>query len=176
MITQIEQTNNLAVAKQKSPTTLNDLRQAAQQFEAILLNQLTSTLNGTGEPDEDALFGGDGGTGLAKQMFSEQLANTMAKSGGVGLADMIMQKFGVNQSKSLDNKINPLTKTISAVKDIRENPAKEASIKSTNDGEVTPKVENNVVSPNLDNSVNIFTPDENALNATRPRSVASHEP
>jgi murein DD-endopeptidase MepM/ murein hydrolase activator NlpD len=69
------------------------LREAAEQFEAILLNQLTSALAKTEETEgEEPLFGGDGGSGLAKQMFAEQMAVTMAQSGGVGLADLIVQR------------------------------------------------------------------------------------
>ena len=75
----LEQINNLqnTTQNQQSPEAL---RRAAEQFEAVLLMQLTSSLNGTNDGDDDALFGGDGGTDLAKKMFSEQLATTMAQS------------------------------------------------------------------------------------------------
>lgn len=77
-----------------SPQAPKGMREAAEQFEAILLNQLTSALAKVEETEgEEPLFGGDGGTGIAKQMFAEQMAVTMAKSGGVGLADLIMKKF-----------------------------------------------------------------------------------
>lgn len=119
----LEQVNNVINANQNSPTSQNQeaLRQAAMQFEAVLLMQLTSALNNTGNSDEDSLFGGDGGTGLAKQMFSEQLATTMAQSGGIGLADVIMQQFGGTQANRISANANGLTNVANTVRDIREN-------------------------------------------------------
>ncbi len=99
--TSLDSINNLVSAKppQQSPEAL---RQAAKQFESLLLLQLTSALNGSKDDsgdDEDKLFGSDSGTGLAKQMFSEQLATSMAQSGGVGLADLITSKLAEKQPK-----------------------------------------------------------------------------
>lgn len=98
-INSLEPTNNVqAKANQPSPDAL---RKAATQFEAVLLMQLTSSLNSTSdEGDEDSLFGNDGGSGLSKQMFSEQLATSMAQSGGIGLSDLIMKNFGGTDAKS----------------------------------------------------------------------------
>lgn len=89
--------NVSAVQNQFAPHSENarntDLRAAAQQFESILLMQLTSALSGANNDDEDKLFGGDGGSNLAQQLFSEQLAKTIADAGGVGLADLLMQRL-----------------------------------------------------------------------------------
>ncbi|MEZ5425372.1 MAG: peptidoglycan DD-metalloendopeptidase family protein [Pyrinomonadaceae bacterium] len=95
-----------------------ELRRAARQFEAILLNQLTSALN-TSNDDEDSLFGSDGGTGLAKQMFAEQLASTMAESGGVGLADLIMKKFGAGEIDEAGQKKSNFSGALAAVREIK---------------------------------------------------------
>jgi murein DD-endopeptidase MepM/ murein hydrolase activator NlpD len=92
-----------------------------------LMMQLTSALSGSNDDGEDSLFGGDGGTGLAKKMFSEQMATAMAEAGGIGLADVIMKSFGVNEAKSADNKLNPLQKTISTVNEIRNSAVRENS-------------------------------------------------
>lgn len=90
-----------ATDKNSSPEKLRD---AAIKFEAILLNQLTSILNRTtydsSENGEDSLFGNDGGTDMAKQLFSEQLATTIAESGGLGLANVIMRQFGLETDRS----------------------------------------------------------------------------
>lgn len=96
------------------------LRRAAVQFESLLLMQLTSVLNGSNGDDEDALFGGDGGSDLAKKMFSEQLATTMAESGGVGMSDVILRQFGAAPTKNqpLEDK---LANVIAAVRDIKSN-------------------------------------------------------
>lgn len=68
------------------------VRRAAMEFEALLLKQLTSALNSS-EEDEDGLFGSNEG-GFYKQMFSEQLATALARNGGVGLADVLVQRMG----------------------------------------------------------------------------------
>lgn len=121
----LEQINNLVSTAKTSGRTpeaqAEAIRKAAQQFEAVLLNQLTSALNNTGAADdEDSLFGSDGGSGLAKQMFSEQLATTMANSGGIGLSDVIMRQFGIDPA-SLAQKKNDLGGVMKAMKDIRGN-------------------------------------------------------
>lgn len=114
-ITSIDVTHNSTSAKSKAAQSPDALRQAAVQFESLLLLQLTSALNGTNEGgEEDNLFGNDGGTNLAKQMFSEQLANSMAQSGGVGLADLIASKLGGTEPKAL-----------TAVKEIRAGKSEE---------------------------------------------------
>lgn len=117
----IENLGSANAAQANSQTQQQDaIRRAAVQFESILLMQLTSALNGANsEDDENALFGGDGGSNLAKQMFSEQLATTMADSGGIGLSDLIMRQFGGNQPKTA-NVANKLANVVSAVKDIKE--------------------------------------------------------
>lgn len=123
----LEKINNPVIGKQaeKSPTP-ESLRKVAEQFEAVLLMQLTSALNGSSdENSEDNLFGSDGGSGLAKKMFSEQMATAMAEAGGIGIADMIMKSFGENSPSKMDNKTNPLQKTISAVNDIRNSSSAE---------------------------------------------------
>ncbi|HRH45263.1 MAG TPA: peptidoglycan DD-metalloendopeptidase family protein, partial [Pyrinomonadaceae bacterium] len=115
----LEQINNLQTKPNaQSPEAI---RNAAMQFEAVLLMQLTAALSNTGGDDEDSLFGSDGGSGLAKQMFSEQLATTMAESGGVGLSNLIMQQFGANQPKSVSGNPKNLSNVMAAVKDIKEN-------------------------------------------------------
>lgn len=108
--------NNLngAGAVQKQPVNQEALRRAAAQFEAILLMQLTSALNGSG--DDDSLFGGDGGSNLAKQMFSEQLATTMADGGGIGLHEIIIRQLGSDAPKGVDLK-RSLSAAVSTIKE-----------------------------------------------------------
>jgi len=65
-------------------------KKAATEFEALLLTQLTASLNPKDDGDEESIFGGGGGMSLSRQMFSEQLAKTMSESGGIGLADMVL--------------------------------------------------------------------------------------
>ncbi|MET0752719.1 MAG: peptidoglycan DD-metalloendopeptidase family protein [Pyrinomonadaceae bacterium] len=136
----IDNLGNTNAAQTSSQTQQQDaIRRAAVQFESILLMQLTSALNGANnDDDENALFGGDGGSNLAKQMFSEQLATTMADSGGIGLSDLITRQFGLNQPKTA-NVANKLANVVSAVKDIKTNTG--ANVSSKN--KVTPLINKN---------------------------------
>lgn len=109
--------NSINVGSLTKTSSNEELRAVAKQFEAIMLTQLTSALSSSGG-DEDSLFGSDGGSGLAKQMFAEQLAKTMAEAGGIGLAEMIMQKHGLSDLKENSSK-NGLAGAISAMKDIK---------------------------------------------------------
>lgn len=96
------------------------LRQAAAQFESLLLTQLTASLNSKDE-DEDALFSDSGGgMGLARQMYSEQLAKTMSESGGIGIADMIMAQVTKRNAPPQKNQVNHLTeRALAAAREIR---------------------------------------------------------
>lgn len=164
----LEKINNPVAESQKSqPINQEALRQVAEQFEAVLLMQLTSVLNGSNNDEgEDSLFGSDGGSGLAKQMFSEQLATAMAEAGGIGLADLIMQKFLAKQPQAADKQLNPLQKTISAVRDIRNSEVREnqrnslAPINAVSETTETPK------------SIETFVPDAESMMNTRERIIA----
>lgn len=89
------------------------IRQMATEFEALLLNQLTATLSKT-EGDEGGLFGDSGGgMSLSRQLFSEQLAKTMAQNGGIGLADLILQQVRQKTEPVRPLTLKPLTKPTS---------------------------------------------------------------
>jgi murein DD-endopeptidase MepM/ murein hydrolase activator NlpD len=124
----LEQINSLIAASQAGQTKPNQsaqsqeqLQQAAKQFEAVLLMQLTSALAGSNnDDDEDSLFGSDSGSSMAKQMFSEQMATTMADSGGIGLADMMMRQYGIDPKDLSSKKTDGLIKMMSAIKDSKD--------------------------------------------------------
>ncbi len=104
------------------------MRQAAKQFEAVFLMQLTSALNT--ESSEDSLFGQDGGSDLAKKMFSEQMATVMSETGGVGLSEMILKQFGLEKDIKTSKANNSLSDVISAVKQIRNDSLSSAKTSS----------------------------------------------
>lgn len=95
------------------------LRRAATEFEALLLKQLTASLNPS-EDDEDSLFGNSNGSGMYQQMFSEHLAMAMARSGGVGLAETILR-----QVRSLANPPanNAATRAVEIARSVRNESA-----------------------------------------------------
>ncbi|MEP6900294.1 MAG: peptidoglycan DD-metalloendopeptidase family protein [Actinomycetota bacterium] len=192
----LEQIKTIVSADKTAPTppTQDAMRKAAMQFEAILLQQLTASLNGTTneDKDEDSLFGGDGGTDLAKKMFSEQLATTMSQSGGVGLADMIMQKFGAVQTKPVTNNIKSLSNAITAIKEIKQNLAAQKTsqknvsslinksakleplINSSNNSEeaqIISTFDDDIKKDGLDESLKNLMLDGKIQNSTRPRII-----
>lgn len=114
----ISENNPISPIKQPNAApSAERLRQAAMQFEAILLMQLTSALNSTTNEDDESLFGSDAGSGMAKQLFSEQMATSLAQSGGVGLADLIISQFGT-ETKTGAGKIKGLSEIVSSVKNL----------------------------------------------------------
>jgi murein DD-endopeptidase MepM/ murein hydrolase activator NlpD len=166
---------------------LTQLRNAAVEFEALLLRQLTAAMNSTGEVDsddgEEKLFGSDGGTSLAKQMFSEQLASVMAKSGGVGIADTIMKQFGV---PSKHEKNAPIAGAAAAAAMIRRGSPRfdesslfevsprpaaihTASAASGEDAEIISTFEDEVRAEGLDDSLKNLVIDGKVANTTRAR-------
>lgn len=116
-ISGLEQINS---PQQSGKPTAEQLKSAAVQFEAILLMQLTSALNGTNSDDEEPLFGSDAGSGLAKQLFSEQMASVMAQSGSVGISDMIMQQLSGQKFPAGTGGIKSLSDVVSTVKELRD--------------------------------------------------------
>lgn len=130
------------------------MRQAAMQFEAMLLMQLTSALNVSIEDDEESLFGSDSGTGLARQMFSEQMATAMAQAGGIGLAETIMQQFQANQPTKLDTNITgiPKPRAFSTANIIREAKSKSVENPIENSNPIETPINNTVESLKVENN------------------------
>ncbi len=193
-VSAIDQISSIQTADNKqSPEAL---RRAATQFEALLLMQLTSALNSTTMDEDDGeekLFGGDGGTRLAKQMFSEQLATTMAQSGGVGLSDLIMSKFGVLKPPPGSGGIKGLSDAMTAIKDIKSSasvktdlPLIDRSAKAMplekrvfsgdpNEAQIVSTFEDELKSDGIDPTQGNVMLDGKIVNTTRPR-LAPNEP
>lgn len=112
---------NPASSARAIPPNEEALRQAAKQFEALLLTQLTASLNPK-EEDEDALFSNSGGgMGMARQMYSEQLAKTISESGGIGIADMIVAQVTKRNAQPVKNHVTE--RALSVARDIKNDAA-----------------------------------------------------
>jgi Rod binding domain-containing protein len=66
------------------------LREAAQEFEAVFLAQVLAHLNPA--PAGDGR-GGSGDHGLVYEMFNEEMAKLISRSGGVGVADAVLKEM-----------------------------------------------------------------------------------
>lgn len=82
VISQIKPASNLA------PQEMRRIREQAEELEGVFLTMLTKQMFAGLKPDEN--FGGGFGEETWRSMQAEELANTMARSGGVGIADQLM--------------------------------------------------------------------------------------
>jgi len=70
-------------------------RAAAQDFEAVFLNSMFQHMF-TGI-DGDGPFGGSGATGVWRSLLTDQYAKSIAKTGGIGLADQVYRSLIAHQ-------------------------------------------------------------------------------
>lgn len=71
-----------------SPQQMQRIRQQAEEMEGVFLTMLTKQMFSGLKSDEN--FGGGFGEETWRSMQAEELANTMARNGGVGIADQLM--------------------------------------------------------------------------------------
>lgn len=73
-------------------------RKACQEFEAIFIHKMLSSMRAAfeSETSEDEDFGGD----MFKSMMDEQLGLALAKAGGIGLADMLGKSLGIEEEST----------------------------------------------------------------------------
>lgn len=183
----------IGVQKAMDKATPADLRRVATDFETILLTQLTASLNKSGyeasDGDDEPLFGGDSGSGLAKQLFSEQMAKTISEAGGFGLAKVLMRQFGVEPEMA---GVKGIDQAISAIKDIKSEGSGKAqplinrSAKpepltkmefagDPNDAEVISTFEDQARSEGIEESLRNLILDGRVVNTTRSR-IAPNAP
>lgn len=67
---------------------VDKLRKQAEDLEGVFLNLLTKEMFATAKSENG--FGGGFGEETWRSMQAEQLANTMAQNGGLGIADQIL--------------------------------------------------------------------------------------
>ncbi len=70
------------------------LEKVAQQFEAIFLGTLLKSMRAT-VPESD-LFGAGGATRLYRSWHDQELAAVMARTGSMGIGDLIVQQYGAS--------------------------------------------------------------------------------
>lgn len=78
-----------AATKGLSPAELAKTRRAAQDFESLLLAQVLKGMRQASAHNRGPLSGPS--HNLYQDMLDEQLANALAKGGGLGLADLLVK-------------------------------------------------------------------------------------
>ncbi len=68
------------------------LRTVAEDFEAIFVKQMLESMRGTLNPDNRLVDTGMAGE-IYEDMLYDEYAQVMTKSGGFGLADMIVKQY-----------------------------------------------------------------------------------
>ncbi|MDT8438397.1 MAG: flagellar assembly peptidoglycan hydrolase FlgJ [Wenzhouxiangellaceae bacterium] len=76
-----------------------ELKQAAQQFEALLIQQMLKEVRNTTLDDDDGLFSSSQMDGY-QQMFDREIALEMSRAGGFGLADRLLDQLRLQQAAS----------------------------------------------------------------------------
>jgi flagellar protein FlgJ len=75
----------------QKPVKTDALRDAAEQFEAVFLAQMLATITkGLGS---EQLFGGGPEQSFFHDMFTDEVAKLISRSGGVGVADAVLQEM-----------------------------------------------------------------------------------
>ncbi len=77
-----------SISQTGAPDGLNKVRQQAMDLEGVFLNTLMKEMFASLQTEGD--FGGGFAEETWRDMQAEQLANTMAEAGGIGLADSLM--------------------------------------------------------------------------------------
>lgn len=104
---EITETSPLTKSKEYFQTKENSsvvISEVAREFESLLLTQITSSLR-TKVDDEDEQ--NNSSVDLSQQIIAEQMAQVIAKNGGVGLVDVLMQQLE-RQKQDLVSKNNSL--------------------------------------------------------------------
>jgi peptidoglycan hydrolase FlgJ len=86
-----------------TPQQALQIRQQAEDLEGVFLSMLTKEMFAGIKTDSEN-FGGGFGEETWRGMQSEQLANSMAQNGGIGLADQLMGEMLALQEAANTNK------------------------------------------------------------------------
>lgn len=70
---------------------IKQMRDVAEQFEAMFLSQALQPMFANIEPEEP--FGGGPGNEIWKSMQVDQYGKSIARSGGIGIADAVMEQM-----------------------------------------------------------------------------------
>ena len=84
-----------AAAASPSDAMKTKTKAAAQKFEAMFLNSMFEQMY-TGL-DGDGPFGGSGATGVWRSFLTNEYAKTVAKAGGIGIANQVYKTLMADQ-------------------------------------------------------------------------------
>lgn len=86
-------------AEALSPAALRKIKDTAQQFESVFLTNMFEEMF-AGVQEQEGPLGAGEAQGAWRSMLMEEYANTIAKSGGVGVADHVQRELIALQERS----------------------------------------------------------------------------
>ncbi len=96
--------NSLSLLRSEAelnPDSNATLREVAQQFESLFLHMMLKSMR-SAVPESDLISSQQ--TSFYQEMLDQQLSTELPKQGGIGLADIIVQQLGGNDSLRPDNR------------------------------------------------------------------------
>ncbi len=96
---QPQSVEDLRQARGKTPQTAEV--KAAQEFEQIFVRKMLSSLEKTGRMGEKSSI--SGGSDVYSSMVVDALSNSIAASGGIGLADMVVRSIQTRKPSEPDD-------------------------------------------------------------------------
>ena len=88
-----------ALAGLKGQRDPKAVRHAAEEFEAVFISQMLAPMFETVNTDE--LFGGGPGADIYRSMMVEEYGKTIARAGGLGIADAVQRELlALQETKS----------------------------------------------------------------------------
>tara|TARA_R110000765_G_scaffold374974_1_gene465567 strand:+ start:62 stop:391 length:330 start_codon:yes stop_codon:yes gene_type:complete len=92
-----------------SPAQIARVQKQAEEFEGVFLNTLTKQLFSSIKTDA-SVMGGGFGEDTWRSMQAEQIADTMAQSGGLGIAEQLLPDLlAMQEAANNKNMIIPTT-------------------------------------------------------------------
>ena len=98
-----------AYSSSLTPAQIARVQQQAQEFEGVFLNTLTKQMFTSLKTDTSAMGGGFGEE-TWRSMQAEQMADTIAQNGGLGIAEQLLPDLlAMQEAANNQNKIMPTT-------------------------------------------------------------------
>ena len=80
-----------AASQLQAPMASDEVRRAAEEFEAVFIAQMMAPMFEGLETDE--LFGGGAGEDIYRSVLVEEYGKSIARAGGIGLSDAIQREI-----------------------------------------------------------------------------------
>ncbi len=80
-----------AAGRLQGPLADDQVRRAAEEFEAVFISQMLAPMFEGLETDE--LFGGGPGEDIYRSILVEEYGKAIARSGGIGIADTVQREI-----------------------------------------------------------------------------------